>query len=336
MDGGGRFAEPLNRPEPGRDASSDRARTKRRRPRRARPGGVRLHRAWFATGWFHSIDRWTRRWLEPLVQVHVPRGAGTTAFILIIACSLVYGTIRGGHLADVTAYLEDARDNAANAVGFRIARIALSGYKHLTREEILAAAGITGRRSLLFLDVADTRTRLKSNPWIADATVQKLYPDGLQVTIVERAAFALWQKDGRVAVIAADGTVLEPFVTRRFTRLPLFVGAGAETRAGELLTLLHRYPDIHDMVRASVLVAGRRWNLRLKNGVDVRLPESDVKQALARLVALEHDKKILSRDISAIDLRLPDRVTVRLSEAAAQAREESLKAKKPKAKGGDV
>jgi len=86
---------------------------------------------------------------------------------------------------------------------------------------------------------------------------------------------------------------------------------------------------------ASIMVADRRWNLRLKNGIDVRLPESNVEQALDRLVALDHEKKILSRDILAIDLRLSDRVTVRLSDAAAAAREEALKDKKKK-KGGEA
>ena len=103
--------------------------------------------------------------------------------------------------------------------------------KHLSREEIFATAGVTGHSSLLFLDVADARARLKTNPWIADATVQKLYPDRLQITITERAAFALWQKDGRVGVIADDGTVLEPYISRhRFVGLPLFVGDGAAAR----------------------------------------------------------------------------------------------------------
>jgi cell division protein FtsQ len=83
------------------------------------------------------------------------------------------------------------------------------------------------------------------------------------------------------------------------------------------------------------MVADRRWNLRLKNGIDVRLPETNVEQALDRLVALDREKKILSRDILAIDLRLPDRVTVRLSDAAAAAREEALKDKKKK-KGGEA
>jgi cell division protein FtsQ len=93
---------------------------------------------------------------------------------------------------------------------------------------------------------------------------------------------------------------------------------------------------------ASILVSERRWNLKLKNGIDVRLPESGIERALDTLVELDREKKLLSRDIVAIDLRLPDRVTVRLSEAAAQSREDALRErekevnKKVKRKGGDA
>jgi cell division protein FtsQ len=89
-------------------------------------------------------------------------------------------------------------------------------------------------------------------------------------------------------------------------------------------------------VRASILVAKRRWNLRLLNGIDVRLPETDVPAALARLVQLDHDKKLLTRDITMVDLRLADRVTVQLSDAAAQARDEALAGNKKKKKGGSA
>src|SRR6516165_47586 len=195
--------------------------------------------------------------------------------------------------------------------------------------------GVTATTSLLFLDVDQTRERLKTNPWIADATVLKLYPNELQIGVKEREAFALWQKDGHVSVIADDGTVLEPYVAPRLIQLPLVVGQGAQTKAKEFLALLDRYPTMRDFVRASVLVGERRWNLRLKNGIDVRLPESDVAPALERLVALDNEKNLITRDIVAIDLRLPDRVTVRLSEAAAQARIEALKDKLKK-KGGNA
>jgi cell division protein FtsQ len=175
-----------------------------------------------------------------------------------------------------------------------------------------------------------------ANPWVADAAELKLYPDRLQITITERLAFALWQKDGRLSVIAADGTVLEPFVEDRYLGLPLVVGANAERQAKDFLAVIDRYPDIRSMLRASILVAGRRWNLHLANGIDVRLPETNVEDALDRLVALDRDKRLLSRDITMVDLRLPDRVTVRLSDAAAQTRDDALKANMKKKKGGDA
>jgi cell division protein FtsQ len=156
--------------------------------------------------------------------------------------------------------------------------------------------------------------------------------------VTERAPLALWQKDGAVSVIASDGTVLEAF-NGRFAGLPLVVGDGAQKQARAFLDIVARYPLVEESVEAAVLVAKRRWNLHLKSGLDVRLPDNEVEQALQQLVALDHDKKILSRDITAIDLRLPDRVIVRLSDAAAAARAEVTKEilkKLKKKKGSDA
>jgi len=124
--------------------------------------------------------------------------------------------------------------------------------------------------------------------------------------------------------------VLEPYVAPRLLRLPLVVGIGAETRAKALLAALDRHPAMRELVRASVLVGERRWNLRLKNGIEVRLPESDALAALERLAALDAETKLITRDITIIDLRLPDRVTVRLSDAAAQSRLDAIKEKAKK------
>ena len=111
-----------------------------------------------------------------------------------------------------------------------------------------------------------------------------------------------------------------------FASLPLVVGQGAAHTAQDFLDLLKRYPLIAKSVEASVLVAERRWNLHLKDGVEVLLPEREPEHALRMLGDLALTKKLLSRDIVAVDLRLPDRVTVRQSDAAAAAREEALKA----------
>ena len=126
------------------------------------------------------------------------------------------GIVKGGHVDELTAALSDTRNALANSAGFRITTVAINGRKQLSQDEVLAIGGVNGRSSLLFLDAATVRDKLKANPWIADATILKLYPGQLQIDIVERTAFALWQQDGRLSVIADDGAVLEPYVSRRF------------------------------------------------------------------------------------------------------------------------
>jgi cell division protein FtsQ len=321
MDGRGRLAQPLTRLEqtdPGHAAGAAAARPRRTAKRPTR------------------ITRFMRNWSMRMADLRLPRWAGAAASALLILASIGYGAWKGGHLPMIVDALHDARDAAANAAGFRIAAVSLSGEKHVSRGEIFAAAGVTDRASLLFLDVDAARARLKAIPWIAEAAVRKLYPDRLQITVTERDAFALWQRGGNVSVISTDGTVVGSLPDWRFAHLPLVVGPGAATRARDFLALLDAHPEIRQQVRASVLVAERRWNLKLKNGLDVRLPEADVPRALDTLAELDRDKHLISRDITAIDLRLPDRVSVHLSDEAARAREEALKDKTAKRKRGDA
>jgi len=333
MDGGGRFAGSLSETASLRPAKAGPARvvSQRRRAERRGSDGARL---------LEPAGRWRRfaRSLDRMANQisRLPRHTGATAAVMLIAASAAYGSVRGEQALKFIDFLRDMRDMAANAAGFNIAAVAVAGERHLSRDEILATAGVTGRASLLFFDVVDARARLLTNPWVAEATVQKLLPDRLVISITEREAFALWQKAGRVGVIAGDGTVLEPYVLRRYAGLPLVVGAGAEVRAREFLAMLDRRAELRANVVASVLVAERRWNLRLRNGVDVRLPEFDLERALDQLAALERDAKLSGRDITAIDLRLADRITVRLSDGALRAREDAASKKQQKPKGGSA
>jgi cell division protein FtsQ len=271
-----------------------------------------------------------------LLERYLPHRAGVAATVLILLGSAGFGIVKGGHLEQLTSALSDTRNAIANSAGFRITTVVINGRKQLSHDEVLGVGGVNGRSSLLFLDAATVRDKLKANPWIAEATVLKLYPGQLQIDIAERSAFALWQQDGRLSVISDDGAVLEPYVSRRFLLLPLVVGKGAETRARDFLALLARYPQVRSATKAAVFVGERRWNLRLKDGLDIRLPENDVGNALASLSKLDKEDRLFSRDIVAIDMRLPDRLTVQLSEDAAKAREELFKDKKLKKKAGDA
>jgi cell division protein FtsQ len=328
MDGGGRLARSNRSPRPQTDLKA------------AAVGAVVLLREWLSVKRSPAKARPDRAEEPPrliaFLERHLPRRAGTAATVLLLLGSTGFGVVKGGHLAEFTASLSDARNALANSAGFRITTVAINGRRQLSQDEVLGVGGVNGRSSLLFLDAAVVRDKLKTDPWISEATVQKLYPGQLRIDIVERSAFALWQRDGRLSVIADDGAVLEPYVSARFLSLPLVVGKGAETRARDFLALLARYPRVNSVTKAAVFVGERRWNLRLKDGLDIRLPENEVGNALALLSTLDKEDRLFSRDIVAVDMRLPDRLTVQLSEDAAKAREELFKDKKPKKKVGDA
>ena len=325
MDGAGRLARSLRSPGPQADLKA------------AAIGAVVLLRerlGWRGKAAKPRLDREQSphrliAWLER----HLPSRLGVAATVLVLLGSAGFGIVKGGHVDELTTALSDTRNALANSAGFRITSVAINGRKQLTQDEVLAIGGVNGRSSLLFLDAEAVRDKLKANPWIGEATVLKLYPGQLQIDITERSAFALWQQDGRVSVISDDGAVLEPYLSRRFLSLPLVVGKGAETRARDFLALLARYPQVRSATKAAVFVGERRWNLRLKDGLDVRLPENDVGNALASLSKLDKEDRLFSRDIVAIDMRLPDRLTVQLSDDAAKAREDLFKEKKPKKAG---
>jgi cell division protein FtsQ len=327
MDGAGRLARSLRSPRPQADLKA--AAFGAAVPLRERLG---LNRARARAG----LEREQPNRLIGLLERHLPNRAGVAATVLLLLGSAGFGIVKGGHLEQFTSAVSDSRNAIANSAGFRITTVAINGRKQLTQDEVLAIGGVNGRSSLLFLDAATVRDKLKANPWIAEATILKLYPGRLQIDIVERSAFALWQQDGRLSVISDDGAVLEPYMSSRFISLPLVVGKGAETRARDFLALLARYPQVHAATKAAVFVGERRWNLRLKDGLDIRLPENDAGKALASLSKLDKEDRLFSRDIVAIDMRLPDRLTVQLSEDAAKAREELFKDKKLKKKAGDA
>jgi cell division protein FtsQ len=249
-----------------------------------------------------------------------------TLFVLLGAALL--GAERGGQFDGVMAQANHAGDWVARSLGLGLAVVTVSGTAHVSEPSILAIAGIDASRSLPFFDVAEAKARLEANPLVKQASVRKLYPNQVVIDIVERAPYAVWQKGGDVSAIAADGAPIDEVTDAKYADLPFVVGEGANARAGEYVQLLDAMDELKPRVEAGVLVGQRRWNLRLKSGVDVKLPEDNPQAAIAQLLSLQRQSRILDKDMLALDFRTPGRVFVRLTEDAAAAWAEGHSAKK--------
>ena len=254
---------------------------------------------------------------------------GAALVLGVLGGTLIYGARLGGEYDSFVAAKGSPSDIVGKLLGFEIDSISISGLDQLNKAEVLEAAGLSDRNSLLFLDAAEVRNRLRAVPLVRDVVVRKLFPDSLMLDLKERGAVALWQKGGQLSVVASDGVAIDTVHDSRFNGLPFVVGDGANTHLGEFASLLNAAGDLRDRIKAGIYVGGRRWTLQMDSGVEVMLPEIDPKTALARLAALDHASKIVDKDVRWLDLRIAGRVTARLSEDAAAARAAML-AKKPK------
>ena len=239
-----------------------------------------------------------------------------TLGILVAAAGV--GAVRGGQYQAFAERHGGIEDIVARHLGFGVNVVTISGVTHLDEPRILSLAGISPKNSLPFFDVAGARTRLESDPLVKQASVRKLYPNQIIIDIVERTPYAVWQKDGELRAVGVDGGPIDDVRDARYIDLPFVVGEGANLRVREFTTLLASLEELRPRVEAGVLVGQRRWNLKLKSGIDVKLPETNPEAAIATLLRLERQSRLLEHDVLAVDLRTPDRTFVRLSQDAAE------------------
>lgn len=250
------------------------------------------------------VPRRLRRAAEK-IERQSRRPIGQLAAVGFLALTVVYALFVGGQIGRVG-------DQLLVTAGFGIKDVRIAGATETSEIAILEKLDMA--RSLISFDVRDAQEQLAALPWVESVSVRKFYPGTLSIELVERKPFALWQHDGAVSVIDKNGTEIVSLDESRFAKLPFIVGGGANQTAQAFLADLFSQPTIAEGMRAAVLVGGRRWDLHLDNAVTVKLPEKGVREALAQLVKLERERKLLARDVVVVDLRLPDRVTVRLPE----------------------
>jgi len=263
-----------------------------RRPRNSvhdRPGRMKL------------LLRRQRRRLRP---------AGWTIFaVLVIAFG--YGLVHSGAPGGWLATARERLGKATAVAGLRVGDIVIEGRANTPEPLLRAALGVSRGDAILGFSLADARARIETLTWVEHATVERRLPGTIVVKLDERRPFAVWQNQGKFALIDRDGQLVTDQDVSQFRHLPLVVGAGAPGAATVLLDALTARPALQTRVIAAVRVGERRWNLHLNTGADILLPEGHEVAALDRLQQLQQDHALLDRPLQVVDLRLPDRLVIR-------------------------
>jgi cell division protein FtsQ len=258
----------------------------------------------------------------PVNQGRANKLAGVTfaGFLLAIAAVSIVAL-------DIPAKAERSAGAAIGRAGFTVSGYQIVGLNHMRRgpidevvtDELHRAAEEAGaaKAPQPLIDVARIRERLLQFGWVKDARVSRRLPDTLVVDIVERTPAALWQDSGRLALIDAEGVVLDRVPVTSMPDLPLVIGAGANGQARELDRLLAGLPTLKPQLASATWVGGRRWDLNFQSGETVALPEGEqpARTALAKFAQKDRTDGLLGRGIVRFDLRIPGKMIVRLPHA---------------------
>ncbi len=246
------------------------------------------------------------------------RFAARAGAMLFLGLVIVRGLSLGDHLNYEGSPWLRLPGTVAGLAGFAADDIRIQGLIHQEPGTVLSAIGVTPGGSLVGFSGAEAARTLENLNWVESAKAEWLFPNQLEIAVVERTPFAIWQRGTEYHVIDRTGTVLSGVRASALVSLPLVAGEGAETAAADLINQLSANPVLLSRVKAAARVGGRRWTHYLESGITVLLPEVHWVDALARLRRLEETQQLLSKGIRSVDLRVAGRISVAVAEVAAE------------------
>ena len=248
------------------------------------------------------------------LQSRKSRILARSSAVVFLGATIVHGLTLGGQLDYEGSPWTRIPDKLASFVGLAADDIRISGLAHHDPELLMRALNVKPGGSLLGFDAGQARRMLEGMDWVASASVQRKFPNMLEIAVVEREAIAIWQRDGSYYLIDSSGVAMGGLELLSKSKFFLVTGEGANLRAAELINHMEVTPALRLKVRAAAMVGKRRWTLYLDNGVKIALPETGVPEALAKVSALEASQGILEKGITGLDMRIAGQVTVSIAE----------------------
>lgn len=230
--------------------------------------------------------------------------------VLAIFSTAFYGITAGGHITDPNSVLYNVSGRVAGQFGYAAREIRIAGLKRQKPQAVLRAINVLPNDSLIGFRAAQAKSVLELVDWVKKAEVRRIYPNQLEIDIEERVPFAIWQRDGEFYVIDKNGAAFTSVDPSQEKDLLVVTGEGAHKKVFELVNHLEAHSGLKSLIIAAGRVGQRRWNLYLRGGLKVMLPENRLAEGLNRLDRLEKATGLFDKDVAVIDLRLAGQTSV--------------------------
>ena len=232
-----------------------------------------------------------------------------TKMLMLASAGLALVTIAGLAYTERDQLVAELYQLGADA-GLKLRHIQVRGRSHISKDTLLATLDLQLDVPIFSINLQDLHSRVSQIGWVKNVIVERRLPSTIHITLDERVPVALLQNETDHQLIDASGAIIEGADPRDFTHLKVVAGDNAAAHAAPILAALKTEPELFSEVWAISFRSERRWDVHLKNGMAVRLPEIDPVSAWSRLAIIDRKREITSRDLAVIDLRIPHQLVV--------------------------
>lgn len=243
----------------------------------------------------------------------------TVTGICVVVISSIY-IWRSGALETWIGSAEGKVKETLVEAGLVVEVVRIGGTRFVDEDTINALADIKLGDPLLSQDINAITERIEDHKWINKAAVRRELSGEILINVLEHQPVALWQVENKLWVVSDEGIQIDDENLEYFAALPMISGVGAQNKLENLITAISSNLMLFERVETASWVGGRRWDLILKNGIKVMLPERDLALAWQNLTTFVEEEQLLARNILAIDFRVKDKTVVRLTPEEAERR----------------
>ena len=242
------------------------------------------------------------------------RGLVRVGAVGFLFSTITYGLIGGGHITNPNSPLFNVSGQIAAEFGYAAREIRIAGLKRQRPASVLNAIGVRPNDSLIGFNPGEAKAILEKVDWVKKAEVRRIYPNQLEVDVVERVPFAIWQRDGEFYVIDKTGAAFTSIQARDVKGLLLITGEGAQEKVFDLVNHIEARSGLKSKIVAAGRIGKRRWNLYLANGMKVLLPEdkrtNSLSEGLDRFESFNKSNDLENKAVAAVDFRFDGRVII--------------------------
>jgi cell division protein FtsQ len=216
--------------------------------------------------------------------------------VLVLACFLAFYQVKLAHY-------------------FPIKTVRVHGIHRGYQKEVENLVKPLVNRGFFTINVDFIRERLMQIPWVSHLSVHRLWPDRIEITIVEKQPIARWNNQ---SLLSEAGELFSPRLSTYPASLPIFVGPlGKQVMMLEYFNQMDRlFAPLHVKISYLELTPYLTWKVKLDNGINLQIGHQDVFMRLDHFVKV-YGKIVGNRamDIDYIDLRYSNGLAVRWKSA---------------------